>query len=231
VYKLNVMKVSVNSMCVRVMIRAAGVDFEEEDVYGKTRSPEYIAKCAAHHAPLLESADLPRHALPDSAAIMQYLCNKHQLETFYPSQPGQRAMIDAALGYHSGSFYPMVGKVVYPLFGFPPYPADLRGAPVSDVIRERGRLDAQAALPELLNVFRDFFMQGDFIGDETPSIADIRLVSTLEWLPAANFVAEEWVTRYMHRLEQALGQAYAEPAQDVRDFVAYNLSSRQAQAS
>ncbi len=38
--KLNVIKPSVNNMTVRVFVRAAGLDFEETDVYGNTRTPD-----------------------------------------------------------------------------------------------------------------------------------------------------------------------------------------------
>ena len=31
-----------------------------------------------------------------SCAIMQYLCNKHEITKFYPKMPEQRAMIDSA---------------------------------------------------------------------------------------------------------------------------------------
>ena len=34
---LNVLKPSVNNLTVRVFVRAAGLDFEEVDVWGKTR--------------------------------------------------------------------------------------------------------------------------------------------------------------------------------------------------
>ena len=39
--KLNILEPSVNNMCVRVFVRAAGLDFEEENVWGKTTSPEF----------------------------------------------------------------------------------------------------------------------------------------------------------------------------------------------
>ena len=225
-YKLNVMKVSANSMCVRVLMRAAGLSFEEVEVYGSTRSPDYVAKCPAHHAPLLEAEKLPRGALPDSAAIMQYLCEEHGLTQFYPSDVGQRAMVNAALHYHAGAIYPLVGKTVYPIFDFPPYPADLRGAPVDDSIKEQGRLGAQAAIAEVLDVVRSFFLNGPFIGGDYPNIADIRLASTLEWLPVAHYEFAPWTRDYLEQMQSNLGQAYAEPAADVRGFVAYTLQSR-----
>ena len=40
--KLSILKPSVNNMTVRVFVRAAGLDFEETDVWGSTRSPEFL---------------------------------------------------------------------------------------------------------------------------------------------------------------------------------------------
>ena len=38
--KLNILKPSVNNMAARVFVRAANLEFTEDDVWGKTRSPE-----------------------------------------------------------------------------------------------------------------------------------------------------------------------------------------------
>src|ERR1700761_5716757 len=96
---LSILKPSVNNMTVRVFVRAAGLEFTEADVYGHTRSDAFLAKCPAHSTPLIEADDLPKGALWESCAIMQYLCNKHHLEGFYPSDPARRAMIDSAMFY------------------------------------------------------------------------------------------------------------------------------------
>ena len=47
-------------------------------------------------------AGLPRGSLWESCAIMAYLCNKHGLDEFYPTDPGERAMIDSAMFYLIG---------------------------------------------------------------------------------------------------------------------------------
>jgi hypothetical protein len=90
---LNILKPSVNNLTVRIFVRAAGLDYEEVDVWGQTTTPEYLAKYPAHLTPMLEEEGLPQGALGESCAIMAYLSNKHGLEQFYPSDPGRRAMI------------------------------------------------------------------------------------------------------------------------------------------
>ena len=46
-YTLNILKPSVNNLTVRIFVRAAGLDFEEVDVWGKSTGPEYIAQVPA----------------------------------------------------------------------------------------------------------------------------------------------------------------------------------------
>ena len=41
---LNILKPSVNNLTARIFVRAAGLDFEEVDVWGKTSTPEFLAK-------------------------------------------------------------------------------------------------------------------------------------------------------------------------------------------
>ena len=94
--KLNVLKPSVNNMAVRVFVRAANLEFTEDDVYGKTRTTEFLAKNPAHLTPMLEAKELPKGGLWESCAIMQYLCNKHEITKFYPKMVEQRAIVRPA---------------------------------------------------------------------------------------------------------------------------------------
>ena len=61
--KLHVLKPSVNNMAVRVFVRAAKLDFVEDDVYGKTRTPEFLAMNPAHMTPMIETKGLPKGAI------------------------------------------------------------------------------------------------------------------------------------------------------------------------
>ena len=223
--QLNVLKPSVNNMTVRVFLRAAGLDCAEVDVYGKTRTPEFLKKCPAHLTPMLESADLPQAGLWESCAIMQYLCNKHALTKFYPAEPERRAMIDSAMFYLVGTLYPLVARATYPALGFPLYPGEVGASDAADDKKEEAQKAATAARAEPLEVFRSFFIgKGPFIGGATPSIADIRLASTLEFLAAIDYPLPQWARAYVAALEKALGKAYAEPAADVRGYIDYARS-------
>jgi glutathione S-transferase len=218
---LNVLMPSVNNLTARIFVRAAGLDFEELDVWGKTRTPEFLAKDPAHLTPMLEEEGLPRGSLWESCAIMQYLCNKHGLDQFYPRDPGERAMIDSAMFYLIGTLYPLVARATYPALGFPQYPGEVATSDADDELKARAQKDAEAALAEPLDVYRAFFLQGKpFIGGAHPSIADIRLAATLEFLHGIDYELPAWAKEYMAAMETTLGDAYSEPAADVRGFIA-----------
>ena len=90
----------------------------------------------------------------------------------------------------------------------------------SDELKAQAQRDAESALAEPLNAFQFFLDGNDFIGGASPSIADIRLCATLEFLKAIDYDFPSWATDLMERCESALGEAYSEPAGDVRGFVA-----------
>jgi glutathione S-transferase len=218
---LNILKPSVNNLTARIFVRAAGLDFEELDVWGKTREPDFLAKDPAHLTPMLEEAGLPRGALWESCAIMQYLCNKHGLDRFYPTDPAERAMNDSAMFYLIGTFYPLVARATYPTLGFPQYPGEVATSAADDELKAQAQRDAEAALAQPLDAFHSFYL-GDkrFVGGDAPSIADIRWAVTLEFLRAIDYDLREWGGEYMNAVEEALGAAYSEPAADVRGYIA-----------
>jgi glutathione S-transferase len=218
---LSILTPSVNNLTARIFVRAAGLDFDETDVWGQTTTPEFLAKDPAHLTPLLEEDGLPRGSLWESCAIMQYLCNKHRLDHLYPTDPGQRAMVDSAMFYLIGTVYPLVARATYPTLGFPQYPGEAATSDASDDIKAKAQKDAQDALAEPLEAYRQFFLdEQQFIGGDSPSIADIRLTATLEFLKAIDYDFPAWARDYMSAVEAALGEAYSEPAADVRAFVA-----------
>jgi glutathione S-transferase len=226
---VSILKPSVNNLTVRIFMRAKGLDFEEVDVWGKQMEPDFLAKDPAHLTPCLEEDGLPRGSLWESCAIMTYLCNKHGLDEFYPKDPGERAMIDSAMFYVIGTLYPLIIRATYPALGFPQYPGEVASSDADDTLKARAQQDAIDALAEPLDVYRAFFLEGKkFIGGDTPSIADMRLAASLEFLDAIDYPKPAWMTEYMSAMESTLGAAYAEPAKDVRDYIAYAKSQSAA---
>src|SRR5215211_1803551 len=219
-HTLSILKPSVNNLTARVFIRAAGLEFEELDVWGKKDEPDFLGKDPAALTPLLEEDGLPRGSLWESCAIMQYLCNKHGLDDFYPRDPGERAMVDSAMFYLIGTLYPLVARATYPTLGFPQYAGEAATSDADEEVKAKAQQDAEAALAAPLDVYREFFLAGSrFIGGDRVTIADIRLAATLEFLRAIDYELPEWAAQHMAAVEDVLGEAYAEPAAEVRAFV------------
>ena len=218
---LSILTPSVNNLSARIFVRAAGLEFEERDVWGKKDEPDFMQKDPALLTPMLEEEGLPKGSIWESCAIMQYLCNKHGLEQFYPRDPGQRAMVDSAMFYLTGTFYPLVARATYPTLGFPQYAGEVATSDADDDMKAKAQKDAEAALAEPLEAFRTHFLDGKtFVGGESPSIADMRWAATLEFLRGIDYEFPAWAEEYMSAVESALGDAYSEPAADVRGFIA-----------
>src|SRR3954469_10300982 len=129
---LSILTPSVNNLSARIFVRAAGLDFEERDVWGKKDAPDFVAKDPALLTPMIEEDGLPRGSMWESCAIMAYLCNKHGLDRFYPTDPAQRAMIDSANFYVIGTLYPLIMRAAYPTLGFPQYPGEVGSSDADD---------------------------------------------------------------------------------------------------
>ena len=156
---------------------------------------------------------------------MQYLCNRHGLDRFYPTDPGQRAMVDSAMFYLVGTLYPLLARATYPALGFPQYAGEVATSDADDGHegegaegRRGGARRAARGLPRVLP------RRAAFIGGDTPSIADIRFAASLEFLRAIDYPFPAWAEEYMAAIEAALGEAYSEPAADVRGYVDYVIT-------
>jgi glutathione S-transferase len=220
--KLNMLPPSVNNMSVRVFVRAAGIPVEEENVWGQTQEEPYLSKYPAGLTPTIETDELEKGVLGESCAIMMYLASREGRDDLYPTDLKRRAMVDAANFYTLSIFYPLLTRATYPRLGFSGYPGEVSTSEASDEEKEAARKSAEDALPRILDTYRKFFLaDGDFIGGgDSPSIADIRFAATLEFLAVMDTELPDWAKDYVQRVESALGDAYSEPAADVRGYIA-----------
>jgi glutathione S-transferase len=219
--KLNMLPPSVNNMSVRVFVRALGLPYEEENVWGTTQSEEYLVKFPSGLTPSIEVEGLPKGGLWESCAVMMYLASREGRSDLYPTELERRAMVDSANFYTMSMLYPLVARATYPRLSFAGYPGEVSTSAASDEDKEAARAAAEAEIPRILDVYRKFFLTDEgFIGGDSPTIADIRLTSTLEFLAASDLELPDWTREYMQRVEAALGEAYTEPAGDVRGYVA-----------
>ena len=117
---------------------------------------------------MLEEEGLPRGLalgeLRDHAVPLQQARPRPQ---FYPTDPAERAMVDSAMFYLIGTLYPLVARATYPTLGFPQYPGEVGSSDADDDVKAQAQADAEAALAEPLDVYRDFFLDGkQFIGGD-----------------------------------------------------------------
>jgi len=153
---------------------------------------------------------------------MMYLASRERRDDLYPSDLGNRAMVDGANFYTMSILYPLVARATYPRLSFAGYPGEVAASEASDEDKEAARKAAEEAIPPVLDTYKQFYgTDGGFIGGgDNPSIADIRLVCTLEFLAVIDAELPDWTKDYMQRVESALGDAYSEPAGDVRGYIA-----------
>jgi glutathione S-transferase len=116
----------------------------------------------------------------------------------------------------------LIARATYPSLNFPQYPGEVGWSDADDDAKARAQKDAEAALAEPLEVYDTFFLAGrPFIGGGGPSIADLRFAASLEFLRAIDYAFPAWAEEYLARIEEALGEAYSEPAGDVRGYIEY----------
>ena len=146
---------------------------------------------------------------------MQYLCNKHGLDQFYPTDPGERAMVDSAMFYLIGTLYPLVARATYPALGFPQYPGEVGdvGRPTTRSRRRRSGTPRRRSPSRSTRTARSSSTASTSSAATRPSIADIRLCGDAR-VPAGDRLrlpgagrASTWSA-----MESALGDAYSEPA-------------------
>jgi glutathione S-transferase len=122
--------------------------------------------------------------------------------------------------YLIGTLYPLLARATYPTLGFPQYAGEVATSNADDELKAQAQRDAETALADPLDVYRAFFLDGRrFIGGDQPSIADIRLAASLEFLRAIDYDFPDWAEEFMTAMEDTLGEAYSEPAADVRGFI------------
>jgi glutathione S-transferase len=138
-------------------------------------------------------------------------------------------MIDNANFYLIGTLYPLLTRATYPALGFPQYPGEVGSSEAGDDLKAAAQQAATDALAEPLDAYRQFFLDGKrFMGGSSPATSDFRLAASLEFLAAIDYDSPAWLREYMSGMESTLGDAYSEPAGDVRGYIQY-VKSQAAQ--
>ena len=117
---IHILKPSVNNLTVRMFVRAAGLDFEEIDLYGPDGTPEFLRE-----EPVPADADDRGGGAAAGGDLGELRDHAVPLQQARPggllSRPIRRAraMVDSAMFYLIGTFYPVVTRATYPALGLP----------------------------------------------------------------------------------------------------------------
>jgi glutathione S-transferase len=124
-----------------------GLDYERTDVGGKfggNDTPAFLAKNPTGLVPVLEEDGF---VLPESNAIVRYLCSRHSAGKLWPDDPHARAQVDRWMEWLSTSFVPAQRDAFWELIRVAP---EKRNAATVDASRAKSEkctaaLDAQLA--------------------------------------------------------------------------------------
>ncbi len=152
---------------------------------GAHLSAAYRVINPSHQVPTLLDGAVKIH---ESNAILRYLCAKHGLDSWYPTDLARRAAVEQWLDWAQCRLAPNVVAIVLN--------AVFLGAQGDKAAVERGR----AALPELAAIVETGLAGRDYLSGSAPTIADLALASNLfqlglagEGLPGAGIAA--WYAR------------------------------------
>jgi glutathione S-transferase len=149
------------------LLEAAGLPYELRHVdMGKREhlSTAYLAINPNHQVPTFLDGALKLH---ESNAIMRYLCQKHALTDWYPSDLAHRAMVDQWLDWIQCRMSPAVIDVVRnTLF-------------MGDKGDKEAIARGEAMLRELAPILEAGLGAHDFLTGARPTIADLALASNL----------------------------------------------------
>ena len=198
---LNILKPSVNNLTARIFVRAAGLEFEELDVWGETTTPEFLQKDPAHLTPMLEEDGLPQGLalgeLRDHAVPLQQARPGPVLPdgSGRAGDGGQRDVLPDRHALSAASRGPPTRRSASRSTRARSATSD-----ADDAIKAQAQQDAEAALAEPLDVYRALLpRRQDVHRRRRPSIADIRLAATLEFLRAIDYPFPAWAEEYMAR--------------------------------
>lgn len=176
--------------CRRVLalLEEAGIPYKTRHVSFEDAehvSPEYRAVNPNHQVPTLIDGDLKIH---ESHAILRYLCAKHGLSDWYPTNIAQRAEVDQWLDWTQCRLGPATFLVVF------------HSVFAGDQGDESAIARGHSELEDLLPVLDAALAEREYLAGDRPTIADLAAASNITHLALADAAPEQpniaaWVKR------------------------------------
>lgn len=157
---------------------------------GKHMSPEYLSVNPNHQVPTLLDGDLKIH---ESNAILRFLCNRHALESWYPTDSRMRAKVDQWLDWTQCRFVPTMRDIV------------LNEVFLGDKGDKAAALRGREHVKELFQILENG-LANSFLAGDAPTIADLSLGSCVYQLTFAGILPESVKTKqWFERVKQLKG--------------------------
>jgi glutathione S-transferase len=160
------------------LLEEAGLDYEfiPVDLAGGAQfKPEFLALNPNHQVPVLDDEGF---ILYESAAIMRYLCNKHDLDPWYPKDLHARAINDQWLDWCQCMMTPAVFNIVFNKV-FAKGKGDLHLAEVGE-----------KKLPDIWNVLDAQLQKTEYLTGDHMTIVDLSVYSNIFQLKFARIKPE-----------------------------------------
>lgn len=188
--KLFMHPMSQHARRVMILCRELGLAVEPVPVAldkGEQKHPDFIARSVMGRVPLLEDGDF---RLPESHAIMRYLCDREGADGYYPKDARTRAQIDAWLDWTHASLNPPVQTAFMEKL----FKGDRADKEVLAASRDR-LSEALAVMERGRGVFP--------ILSERINIADIAMATTLALheLAGGDLSAAPGIAAWLHKLK------------------------------
>jgi len=165
---------------------------------GEHMSSDFLAINPNHQVPVLQDGDF---RIYESNAILRYICNKHQLTNWYPTDNQTRARVDQWLDWNQCRLSPSVIDIVFNKV-FAGDKGDLKAI-------ERG----EKRLEELLPILEAQLQYTSYLVGNIPTIADLSVVSNIFQLSLADVKPAVMTSAWLQRLLALPGVQKSLPAQ------------------
>lgn len=165
---------------------------------GEHMTPAFLDLNPNHQVPVLQDDDF---RIYESNAILRYLCNKHQLDQWYPSDAQQRAMVDQWLDWTQCRMSPAVIDIVLNKV--------FLGADGDKEAVARG----EKRLQELLPILESGLQRTPYLAGSHPTIADLSIASNIFQLGMADVAVSGKTASWYQRIADLPGFQKSLPQQ------------------
>ncbi len=161
------------------LLEEAGLEYQLNTIAmdkAEFLSAEYSAINPNQQLPTLIDGDIKIH---ESNAILRYLCHKHKLTSWYPSDLQQRAAVEQWLDWNQCRLSPSVVDIV------------LNKVFMAEHGDSAAIARGEQAIPGLLSIIDNALANQNFLAGEQVTIADLSVASNIFQLGLADVVPIE----------------------------------------